>query len=344
MNVGAVVGGTVGGSILVLALGILLYRYWIEKEQSWLKTLPKEVRHFVDLDRLNSENDWRNIGDKSSACWIKSIKPGSRDWQDWQNMMEEMRGDKIDFIEVFAVINPLLVSSFANWRVMNMNRLKGDSAHLFQSESWKKLDRPEQRQFVRKVYEQKVAVYPWNHEDDKFPLLPVAHGTSEDVAFNIVKGGFVALASLDAGYYGKGIYFTTYVLYTIPYFVSKPAPAIIVSLACLGNPFPVVEGHQDPDSLSGQPTISGYQSHYVLTQKDGSVLKDISAELFYDEVVVNQEAQMVPIFIGLVDPEKKKKLKKLHAGDIRNRRVGSSYSDKKKKKLKEKVSLAESTI
>jgi hypothetical protein len=47
----------------------------------------------------------------------------------------------------------------------------------------------------------------------------VVHGTGLEVGQSICGTGFVALSSLDAGYYGKGIYFTTNSLYV--FFLSR---------------------------------------------------------------------------------------------------------------------------
>jgi hypothetical protein len=53
---------------------------------------------------------------------------------------------------------------------------------------------------------------------------------------------------LDVGFFGSGIYFTTSAKYSIPYFATKPNPAIIISYLIPGNPYPVVE----------QPSMSFY--------------------------------------------------------------------------------------
>jgi hypothetical protein len=41
--------------------------------------------------------------------------------------------------------------------------------------------------------------------------------------------GFASLSIIDAGFYGAGMYFTTFAKYTLPYFVSTANPAIIIS-------------------------------------------------------------------------------------------------------------------
>lgn len=46
---------------------------------------------------------------------------------------------------------------------------------------------------------------------------------------------FLALSSLDAGYFGKGIYFTSFPFYTLPYISSRRIPAIILSWVLPGK-------------------------------------------------------------------------------------------------------------
>ena len=128
------------------------------------------------------------------------------------------------------------------------------------------------------------------------------------MATSIAKKGFAALASLDEGYYGKGIYFTSFCLYTIPYLTNKKEPALLISLANLGNAYPVIENHKSPETLMGAATKSGYQSHYVLTQKDGQVSQKPP---FYDEIVLSQESQVVPIYIVKIPRDCSSKLNKI---------------------------------
>lgn len=48
-------------------------------------------------------------------------------------------------------------------------------------------------------------------------IVPVLHGTNIDSAMSICQQGFAALGKTDGGWYGKGIYFTTYACNTLHY-------------------------------------------------------------------------------------------------------------------------------
>jgi hypothetical protein len=67
----------------------------------------------------------------------------------------------------------------------------------------------------------------------------------------------IILLGLDEGYFGKGIYFTCDLLYTIPYSIGKRNPAVILSYIIPGNPFPVTESHKGDDKLLGAPMKNG---------------------------------------------------------------------------------------
>ena len=82
-----------------------------------------------------------------------------------------------------------------------------------------------------------------------------------------------------SGWYGKGIYFSSYSTYTLPYIYQKPEPSIIISWVVPGHVYPVIEEpHGDcRTSLKGKALKNGFNSHFVLTTMRGNVY---SANLF----------------------------------------------------------------
>ena len=62
---------------------------------------------------------------------------------------------------------------------------------------------------------------------------------------------------------------------------------------------PTFNSKQSPISLLGKPVKSGYQSNYVLTNKDGEILPnpEKTGQTGFDEIVISQESQVVPIYI-----------------------------------------------
>jgi len=116
----------------------------------------------------------------------------------------------------------------------------------------------------------------------------------------ICSTGFAYLSSIDEGWYGKGVYFTSSARYATPYFAVKQDPTIIIALVLPGNTYPVTEHPKEVNNIIGQALKSGFQSHYVVTSKAGYPIQH-PTEKCYDELVISQEAQVVPVFILVID-------------------------------------------
>jgi len=210
-----------------------------------------------------------------------------------------LHSDQIKFEEVYAVYNVTLLSAFKSQFSIISTRHR-DSPKLFCKKDWgDQEDNLDHRNWVYSKYDDRVNVFDWNKSLD-LPIIPAIHGTDKTIAWSICASGFAALSTLDAGYYGKGIYFSSSCLYTVPYYGTKGGPTILVCLLICGNVRPIIESRDDPNTYMGKPIDSGYQSHYVCCKKDGSICP-IKYEKVYDEIVIAQEGQIVPIFVVHVD-------------------------------------------
>lgn len=100
------------------------------------------------------------------------------------------------------------------------------------------------------------------------------------------------------------MYFSTHASYVLSYMLNKPRPAFLMVLLAPGNAFPVVEQKDSKDSLLGLPLRGGYQSHIVLTRADGDPIQTpAEAPRCFDEIVIAQETQVVPVYIVELRPE-----------------------------------------
>jgi len=146
--------------------------------------------------------------------------------------------------------------------------------------------------------------YEWNKDvqEQDTAILPVVHGTDKKIANMILTNGFAALSKIDDGWYGKGIYFSSNAQYVIPYFATRKNPAIMICLLLPGNPYPVTESHLQKPNLFGEHIVSGHQSHYVVTGANGYPCQNMN-DARYDEYVVDQEVQVVPIFVVEMDKD-----------------------------------------
>ena len=91
---------------------------------------------------------------------------------------------------------------------------------------------------------------------------------SAKVAESILKGGFADLASVDAGYYGHGSYFTLDLPYALSHYAkpdSNSCQHVLVCAIVWGNAYPVIEMPDPvlPDSLYGKPCVPRHDAHVV---------------------------------------------------------------------------------
>jgi hypothetical protein len=72
----------------------------------------------------------------------------------------------------------------------------------------------------------------------------------------------------------------------------------------MGNAYPVIEHPRKADSLAGTIIKPGYQSHYVCTDNKGMPYPKMVTDYknVYDEIVINQEAQVAPAYVLMLDP------------------------------------------
>jgi len=217
----------------------------------------------------------------------------------------------INILKITAIASTVLASNMSNAR--NIQRSRMQNKDLFCKSDWRNLPENQldlcERTYIR--FEQKIFHWYWNEGLDihDSPVLPVVHGTSSNKAWVIAEGGFASLSQTDDGYYGKGMYFTTCANYTIDYFPEKEVAAIIICLLIPGNPYPVIEHPRESDAIRAKAIRLGYQSHYVTVNKSGVPLtmEDyLTNKDRYDEIVIDQEAQVAPIFILEVSENKEK--------------------------------------
>jgi len=164
--------------------------------------------------------------------------------------------------------------------------------------------------FVNDQFEKKTHHFNFN-KSLELPILAVVHGTQTDIAWKILRTGFVALSSVDAGFYGKGTYFSSYSEYALPYTQFGTNPCFIIAFIIPGNVYPVSEQHDSENSLMGAALKPGYNSHYVVTKKNGNCVTKPTKNDVFDEIVLEQEKYVVPLYIIELDFQEVKKNAKI---------------------------------
>ncbi len=268
---------------ILVAAGILSIYYFTSE----LHSLPDEIS-WSFKNKLYCPWKWEYEGNRESGYYSRKYKPDGKKMRRIQNLLNTFfsNNNTLEIDEVRAIYNKALTVSFINHWHTTTTRYAMDHSQFFYTD----YGNDAQKKNVISMYEKKIAGFAYKKQWD-IPPLPVLHGTDLAIAEKIAQTGFASLSSLDAGFYGKGIYFTTYLLYTLPYCLMKRTPSVILSYTNMGNIYPVTE------KMNGQPLKNRYNSHYVLTNKHGEIHTDATDKYICDEIVVNQEGQLLPAFI-----------------------------------------------
>lgn len=142
-------------------------------------------------------------------------------------------------------------------------------------------------------------------EDEKTQVVPMAHGTREAVGWKIAQSGFGIVSSLDVGWYGQGIYFTSDINYAQEYAEKSTqdcsklhrVKVLLIALANPGNSFPVTEDPSGPGGFRGKNCRTGYQSHYSVVNTLGFPSRQANQSGTKDELVVFELAQALPKYL-----------------------------------------------
>lgn len=282
-----VVGIAIGVSVVVvIALSATILFLLRRKQKRWLFDLPEELQLYFNP----KGSGWITEGN----CKLREIPLNDAAFQE---IWTRLGTSAIVIDKVQIVSNSILGASFSNYRSILRQRMI-ENPVLFCKKDWiLRSEKNELRTYVHERYLQLAEYFSWNDPEETIPIVACLHSTDFLTAKSIASKGFCALATLDEGFYGKGIYFSTYGSYVAPYFLGKESPAILVNLAICGNAFPVVEAATERGGFLGKPTASGYQSHFVLTKSDGTPITEMHMSDESNEIVVSQEAQVVPIYI-----------------------------------------------
>jgi len=239
--------------------------------------------------------------DSDVISFYKNIKEESEEENLLNDLIEGLDFGSIKFKKRYAVVTPGLAANMSNTRELQRSRLSTSPAQFY-GQKWKSKKSAPLKNKTMDLYNQIIHKWPWNDglEIHDSPVLPVVHGTSADIGWKIATEGFASLSSLDSGFYGKGIYFSSSARYTLPYCFPKPRPTILICLTIPGNPYPVTEHRRTKNSFEGKPLCAGHQSHYVIVQRQGYPFTEEDhkqSKTDYDELVIDQEAQIVPMFL-----------------------------------------------
>ncbi len=224
LPIGAIVGISVAALLLILlvfTVGLLTMWY----TQSDLHSLPKAIA-WSFIDKLTHPWRWRYNSSGKAGYYSREYAQESDEYSRVEALLASIhKKGTIQLDSIVAIYNPALTTSFINQWKMTITRLH-KSVDQFFAVTYK---RDENKMKVIEYYETQVLLPATHNKNLDIPLIGALHGTDYAIAEKIAATGFAALSSLDAGFFGKGIYFTTFLLYTLPYCCGKRNPCIILS-------------------------------------------------------------------------------------------------------------------
>eukprot|EP01126_Amoeba_proteus_P048717 TRINITY_DN5652_c0_g1_i3.p1 TRINITY_DN5652_c0_g1~~TRINITY_DN5652_c0_g1_i3.p1 ORF type:complete len:808 (+),score=144.64 TRINITY_DN5652_c0_g1_i3:2222-4645(+) len=335
-----IIVGVVVGVTLLLLLIVLGYMIWSRRIDNAYLLLPEAVGSHIKYYHSNKDS-WESLG---TNIHRKLISPSSPEGRKILELFETgLFGQNISVKEIYAVMNPVLLQNFlATVKVMQAR----SSDTLFNQRTWEGGPDEPKKRIVYNRYQVRINNFSWNN-NSQVMILPTVHGTDAPVAWQICSTGFAALSSLDAGYYGKGIYFSTYADYSVPYLTTKEKPVMIISFVLPGNIYPVTEKHCSPNALIGAAMKNGHQSHYVLTNYDGLISPvvveqqtNVAEKDIFDEIVISQEAQILPSFVLYVDVKASRQKRRENRRKRQETTETSGTKPERKKNSKLKWSLS----
>jgi TPR repeat protein len=135
-----------------------------------------------------------------------------------------------------------------------------------------------------------------NYPDVKF--LKGWHGTRPEVVGSIFESGYVNLAKLDSGFFGKGIYLTIEVNYADKYAQNT----LILNDVAAFAVYPVI--FEDMPRLYGAPNHSNHDTHFALVAPRTSHTNEVNFDAIrmgqvptYTEIVSFQSASVLPRYL-----------------------------------------------
>jgi len=208
-----------------------------------------------------------------------------------------MNGQNYELCKAYAVDNKGLKSIFEQTQT-KMNRRLQFEPSLFGKQTWLE---DTWRNWILAKLKEKVDQFPHNKESG-VKSIPVLQGLrNPEVAWKIAQTGMASLSQLDDGYYGSGMYFTSNTEYAVDLYTSSNKDGYHILMMCwilIGNPFPCTEipSREAPTSLLGKPLKSPHDCHFVVVEKNGMPCP-IGKEPHFDEYVIKEEGQVLPVFV-----------------------------------------------
>jgi len=276
----------------------------VSKER--LAMLPPQISPLLNCSKKSKQQPhWDYKGDTTLGYYFREVQKQTDDWNTVAELIGKL-GEGTGSLEISKIVslhNPTLLRTFTSQLSFFETRVTEDP-QLFQKQTWlKKGTKQEDKDLRKHIYDKytsHASAFDWNN-GRVIPIVPaIQRVKAESDALDIAHTGFQMAdpsSDLSAFKFGQGLYFTTDSLFAAEPTSQSNSAILVLCLTIPGNVYPVIEQHDSETvSLMGSPVVAGYNSHYVLTTKDGKAIT-CKEETHSDQLVVAQESQVLPVFI-----------------------------------------------
>ena len=228
------------------------------------------------------------------------VEGGKGDYQRVVTLYQKspLPGYGVGRIEI--INNPALTRQFEG-KVMVLNA-RGDNA-AFMPKWGSESDLPV-RTRIDQALKEITVLHPSTYQHVQF--LPMFHGTKATLVDSIFQTGFANLATTDSGFFGKGIYNTSYAEYAHRVYSDG---TILFNWVAFFSAYPVT--HPDMSKLQGGSNYSNYDAHYTLiVPRNPDNPNEVvyfpltdTQDPTYDELVVFDSSHVLPRYLVTLAPE-----------------------------------------
>ena len=229
------------------------------------------------------------------------IEGGEIDKRRVLDLYERRKVPGYEVSKVEVIFNKTLVKGFEA-KIQLLEQRHESAVHAPQ---WKTETKEKQQKEVRERVD-----YTLHTEVEKYAvatrhvnILPMFHGTNPKLFDSIFRIGFDILASkdsTDAGYFGRGLYNTSYAEYAWRVYSTG---GLVLNWVAFYSAFPVIK--EDMKTLMGSAKYGNYDAHYALVKPmNPSNPKEkvyipvgLKDKATYDELVVFESTQVLPRYV-----------------------------------------------
>lgn len=203
-----------------------------------------------------------------------------------------------DIAKVEAIVNPIFVTAFET-RLTILEKM-GDWGSF--KPAWK--NNPSNFEMRKYINDHLISISePYGNAR----IVWMFHGTKQKALDSIRQTGLANLSTTDNGYFGQGIYHTSYPDYAYRVYANDSffqEGALILSCVSFHSAFPII--YDGWESHTGKANKSNYDAHYVLVRPENAStyypIKTIDETYTYNELVVFQQAQTLPRYQITLQP------------------------------------------